>query len=459
MTKTHTLDYDKSHISKLDKDIYYLYLFTMPMGRLFYRPEGIPTTLEIMSFSTIVMLVGILLLFRHKNLSYPTSINSFLLLYGFMLVYSLVAGFIISIYIPVFKGVFTILAPLENLVNYFITLLSLLYNYICLSAIKDFRQLSKVFDSSIAIVFFVGILQLGMLNGISICDFLYSCLSIVICLYNPKDLINMERGVTLFGSEPSSVANLFYVIIPYLIVAIRYNWPRKKTHIFMLVLFVILFWGSGSSSVIILLFFTFVCLFILKIKAKLLKVMSLCAFFAGALMAVIYATADFSSQNIDHDSIEYRLYGKVIDRNNGSTQMRSSTIAVNMKLFAQYPLTGVGMGLQGLWYNELTPDWTRKSGEVQNVITKKNVVSNGGGCLFPFWLSSFGFIGIVVMIIFLSKYLAYVRKLKCRPDMYTFYLIGISVAILAMWYVASPKLNEPICFLLAFPLAFHSKKA
>ncbi|MCM1309658.1 MAG: hypothetical protein NC301_01360 [Bacteroides sp.] len=458
MIKYPPITFDTEQITRLDMKLYCLYLFMMPLGRLIPRPDGLPTTLKTIQFSTIIMLIGVVLLLRKRKFSMPQRMYPLLLLYAFMVIYSLIAALVISTQIPIFHGKLTLMAPMENIVNYFITFLSLYYNYICLSSVKDFKSLGRVFDAVIYVLLFVGYIQFGMINGIPGCRQIYSLLGTFLLLYNPDTMINSERGVTLFGAEPSSMSNMFFVIIPYLCTAVLYKWPKRRTHIVMLALFFVIFWTSDSSSVTIMLILAIICYILCAAKPSLLKIASVAAFCGGLFIAILYSTAEFSSQSMDTKSLEYRMYGKVVDKNNYSTMMRSSTIAVDMKIFAEHPLTGVGLGMQGLWYEELTPRWTRASMEVQSLFKRNAPIANGGGCFFPVWVSAFGFIGVVVLIIFLAKYLPYVKKLNKDRALYSFYMIGMIGIILSMWYVISPKLNENICFMLVFPLAYHSHK-
>lgn len=445
-------------LTRLDWYLYAVYLFCMPFQRLIILPEGVPTTIRIMHFSTWIMLVGVVLLVRRTRFNIPERLHPWIWMYVFMALYSVVAAVIISQCIPQFHGLQTYLAPAENIVNYLVTLLSIYYNFTCLSSVRSFRSLGKVFDASLVVVIFIGYLQFGILHGVPGCNAIYDVLREFLALYNPETLVNSERGVVLFGSEPAAVSGMFYILVPYLVVSILFKWPGRIKHIIMLSLLVVLFCGSGSSSVIIMLCMAAICTVSMTLYRPLLRYIAIGAFVCGAAVAIMYATAEFSSSKVDRDSFEYKLYGKVVDKHNYSTMMRSSTIAVNMKILKEYPYTGVGMGLQGLWYPEYVPTWTKRSFEVQALLSQSGGISNGGGAFFPMYLSAFGLIGIVVMLYFLAKYIPYIKRLRHNQALYCFYMMGISSALLAMWYTGGPKLNETLCFMLVFPLCFYSRR-
>ena len=64
----------------------------------------------------------------------------------------------------------------------------------------------------------------------------------------------------------------------------------------------------------------------------------------GFFIVVLYTldlNVDTQSASSDTDSIEYILLGKLVDKENGSTAMRVSTVCNDMKIFLSYPLTGL----------------------------------------------------------------------------------------------------------------------
>ena len=84
---------------------------------------------------------------------------------AFMVIYSLVAAFIVSTDTPVSHNTSVILAPLENIVLYFVVLLSLFYNYYFLSYVYPVQRLFPIFDASCVMVIAMGYIQLGALLG------------------------------------------------------------------------------------------------------------------------------------------------------------------------------------------------------------------------------------------------------------------------------------------------------
>ncbi len=442
--------------SRSDRFLYLLYIFCLPLGRVFIRPEGLPTTLTVMPLSSIIMLIGVAALcLRRGKLPFTPRLGFFYALYAFMVIYSLVAAFIVSTDTPVSHNTSVILAPLENIVLYFVVLLSLFYNYYFLSYVYPVQRLFPIFDASCVMVIAMGYIQLGALLGAGALVSLYSFLGGILAVMPLDILIRMERGVTCFGAEPSSMALYCFILIPYMIASVRLQKRRRTGHIVLLAMLLPLLVSSNSSSVIILLCMTGISSFIYFFKKRLIKWIIAGAFVTGAIVTSMYAidAPQSISKNMstDEKSFEYITYGKIVDRKNYSTMMRSSTLAVNMKLFYTYPVTGVGLGVQGVFYNQYVPSWTKRSNEVKTLMKSSSPLSNGGGSFFPIMLSSFGIIGIIVFTIFLLKYRKSASSSVISSDMMVrcIWNVSIPTIILALWYVASPKLNESMIFIIS----------
>ena len=156
--------------------------------------------------------------------------------------------------------------------------------------------------------------------------------------------------------------------------------------------------------------------------------------------------------NSDKESFEYVLVGKIQDRDNLSTAMRASTVINDMKIFYDYPFTGVGDGNQGYFYRQNVPMWVVASEEVQSLMHGTKI-ANGGGNFFPSFVSAYGLIGVVFFLFFLKSYRKAFRSsiLTKNMNLQMIYTLGMSLFLLTSWYVTGVKLNETICFLLALP--------
>ena len=174
----------------------------------------------------------------------------------------------------------------------------------------------------------------------------------------------------------------------------------------------------------------------------------------GFFIVVLYTldlNVDTQSASSDKDSIEYILLGKLVDKENGSTAMRVSTVCNDMKIFLSYPLTGIGNGCQGYFYNNNIPLWTRFAEEVQRSLNyESGSISNGGGNFFASYISGYGLIGIIVLFLLIRQYQIRLKKSVVNYNIVAEFTFAtcIIVFLLAGWYVQTIEDNK-LMFMLA----------
>jgi hypothetical protein len=112
------------------------------------------------------------------------------------------------------------------------------------------------------------------------------------------------------------------------------------------------------------------------------------------------------------------------------------------------------MGVQGIWYDETIPVWTKCSMEVRDLLKGKSGIGNGGGNFFPVWMSSFGIFGIIILLLFFRRYRAYFSEsVVMQNDVARVtVLLGWTISVLSMWYVMGFKMNESLIVLFTLPL-------
>ena len=426
----------------IDRALYKLYLFCLPLGQLFkITPDGFLLPWQ---FSTIIMMLGFFRIVVTRPLKTNEGIRAFGKLYLFMAVYSLMASIVLSVTLDTALTVSPLRRCLGDVVLYLVALCSICYNYYGLTKLVSIAELLLI----------VGMLQLGTLFGVG--NGVYSVLCSVFALRDVVYLTSLNRGVTFFGTEPAASSLICYVVIPFILFSISNKKGfRKVAYIVSFAIMMLLFLSSNSSSA--LLSFIFVCIVYILLyafKLRIKRLIMFLAFFAGLAVAVLYSL-DLSSSdaiNSDKESFEYVLVGKIQDRDNLSTAMRASTVINDMKIFYDYPFTGIGDGNQGYFYRQNVPMWVVASEEVQSLMHGTKI-ANGGGNFFPSFVSAYGLIGVVFFLFFLKSYRKVFRSsiLTKNMNLQMIYTLGMSLFLLTSWYVTGVKLDETICFLLALP--------
>lgn len=443
----------------IDRALYKLYLFCLPLGQLFkITPDGFLLSWQ---FSTIIMMLGFFRIVVTRPLKTNEGIRAFGKLYLYMAAFSLLASVVLSVTLDTALTVSPLRRCLGDVVLYLVALCSICYNYYGLTKLVSIAELLQIFKLQTIVLLIVGMLQLGTLFGVG--NGVYSVLCSVFALRDVVYLTSLDRGVTFFGTEPAASSLICYVVIPFILFSISTNKGfGKLAYIAMFAIMTLLFLLSNSSSA--LLSFMFVCivyvaLYVFKLRIK--KMIMYSAFIVGLMVAILYSL-DLSSSdavNTDKESLEYVLVGKLQDKDNMSTAMRASTVINDMKIFYDYPFTGVGDGNQGYFYRQNVPMWVVASEEVQSLMHGTKI-ANGGGNFFPSFVSAYGLIGVVFFLFFLKSYRKAFRSsiLTKNMNLQMIYTLGMSLFLLTSWYVTGVKLNETICFLLALPCVEKMKE-
>lgn len=448
-----------------DVFLFKLFVFTLSLHSFIELPFGDFYSQVIPQFSTTVMLVGLafqgpkLISFVDNNVLPFVRFWLFSVFYTFLacsfLVMFYYSGFADQIDLQAWNLEIPYRAVMRDLVFWTNSVLALLYSYYNLRYVVPFKDLTNVIEFSIIVILFVGLLQFGFLQGNGLCATIYVAMSSVFKLVNLSNLQVVDRGVCFWGAEPASASSLCMFIFPYSIITFfKSNRWRKFRFFIYSVLFVFFLLNSGSSSTMITTLIVLICTLVYLLKGTIERWLYWVTFLFGFLVVILY-TIDIEvkseANSAKSDSFEYIILGKFIDKENGSTATRVSTVCNDMKIFASYPFTGVGNGCQGYFYKNNIPEWTKSAREVQMSINyETGSIGNGGGNFFASYISGYGLIGIIVLFFLIRKYqMIFVHSIVNHNPVIKFvFSVCIIVFLLAGWYVQTIEDNK-LMFMLA----------
>lgn len=446
----------------INRAIYFLFIFFLPFTGLL-RFEFIPSSIQGYLFqqsSNYFMFLGLFvyIISKQMKISKCSELAGTFRLYVYTVVHSVILALILYFPLGLLHNESTLRAISGNIIFYFIVVLSLYYNYIMLTEYVRIDELFKIFDIQIVALLFVGYLQFLSIWAGGIFGSLYSKLAPIL---NLLPIEKLDRGVCFFGSEPSSSSILSFVVIPYLLAKLLVRNEKKIGTIFKLVLFTPLLVNSTSSSLLITLVLLIAAFLALLTNSKFtFRVVTLSAFTIGFLIAVMYGLDIFAQTSMtDELSLSYLIFGKIVDRTSMSTMARSSTIVNDMRIFFEYPLTGVGNGIQGFFYNQNVPEWAMKSYEVRNWMSGINGVVGGGGSFFCTYLSSYGILGCLVAIPVVRQFASCIRNMEHNNEMaHRMFCMFLVMFLASCWFNMGIR-DANVSFLLALPLVYGGTKA
>lgn len=444
----------------IEAKLYKAYLFFLPLGS--FIKYDLPMQGYLFNvFSCFFFWPGcFLMLFNNDEKYYPPLLKGWQKLTLFQSLYTFVVASVLYIPLGPLYGEDTIRASIGMIIFGIVVLLHISYNVYAFTNLITWNKAEEIFRKSIYILLFVGYLQLASIRFGGPFTALYHALGSVFFLSE-----ELERGVQFFGSEASSVATLFLFIVPYLIAKVlrsnNFNVWKNKDFL-MLMLFVPLFVTSNSSSVLISMVIVSVVAVCMLFRYRgFYKISLIGSLLAGMTVAVAYGLGDmkFQGKSFDQQSLEYILLGKITDTENHSTLMRSSTVVNDMKIFFKYPITGVGDGLQGYWYNKNLPAIYLVSSEVQDLVSGKNGIADGGGAYFPVFLSAYGLVGVFFLLFFLRGYKHYILPERFEdsvPIPIMMFRIFICIFLSSAWFGLGVRQNFVVCLVLSLPIIYQT---
>lgn len=433
--------------NNIDKKIYLLYFFLLPFGKLFHLDELIRTPYMFVNISSFVMLLGIIRLILTGTIPLFPHMKKWWSMYAFFTIYSFVLACVFYNHgIVAGKTSFGCI-PRSIVLNFF-AILSILYNSIAFYRFIRFEDLVPLIKKQSAILLSLGYIQFGMLYGVPGCAQINDALGMIFTICESDKLIVGDRGITLFGAEPASMGGLMIVTIPFILALDIKEKKWKRT-----ILWSILYLSSGSSQALIMFIIGISIALYVRLKNKIHKIFYIGTMSLGLFMAFFYTYGIDTTHEITNDgSLSYILYGKIVDTENHSTATRVSTIINDIKIFAEYPITGVGDGMQAFLYNDNVPKWCTYAEEVQQILVGR-VAASGGGNFFATYLSAYGMIGIVFMLFFIRHYKNDIKKYLYPCDSVVVNATSISIIIFlaAGWYTVSFFNNEYVPLMLSLP--------
>ena len=314
-----------------------------------------------------------------------------------------------------------------------------LYNYRVFELVS-IQKIKKILSWCCRVLLIIGFLQVLVINGIGI-----QIYDRLVFLGNINDSNHLFK-LCLTGTEGASAGCIISIFVfPYLISQIIHG---ERYSIVELILWTIPLYYTYSTTAYILaaLSIGFLIFFLIKHndnRSKSLSTLIIVLFVVILLVLIITSTGILSNEQIDQ--IKYLLFEKASDRENGSTISRTIPLLVNWGAFTEYPLLGVGNGLQGYFYEKYFLQWTYNApGTDAGVYLERSRqgISNSG-VFIPGLLSGYGIVGCAAILVFIWHCFQEHRKNRVFSDVFyysgiisfiTFIIMGFQGDVYGMYY-------------------------
>lgn len=424
-------------MDKFEKIIFKLYIYFLPVtaidifnGKLYSISN---------SFSFIFHIMGIMMLIiRYRNIKIR---NNRILNYTTIFIITLnILSLIMAIYLHDDLGTLlgrdTYKAIIPHLIYYFQILFAFYYNYLMFKKFES-HEIQKWIFNSIKIFIFISYIQIFLL--------LINNTNLTAIYQNIEKILGIEANfpfnnrVRALNKEPADMGGLLSIYILPFVLSNILKYPKNKKYLLVLILLCpIVFYSKSTATyigfMIVLLYFSY--MYCKNSSSNLLRVLKL-MYSSILIMIILYfihinGIINFSTtSNLNVNSTEqfygfkYLLFEKFTDSSNSSTIHRNSSLYTNIEAFKNYPLLGVGNGNQGFFYIRYFPEWAFSSYESVNTYLGKNGWP-GSGTFLPTYISSYGGIGLLLLMIYVVMIKQNMIKLQKKNIIfYNMYKLGI----------------------------------
>ncbi len=424
----------------IQKTIFKLYLFVLPFMALpgvSHLRKAIAPNSPI-SNNLILLSLGLFLfaLFQRGRFPFPQKslVKKGVYLCCVLNVICFITSLVLFIPFGPLNGENTVRASFPSIVFMFLTAVTFYYNAMMFQRITK-EEIERIFDWLVLIVLGVGFLQVAVLKIPGVAT-LYDLINFLGILADSSFVQRMGR-ICFTGSEPASAGSIVTVLLlPYIYSKIlTTRAPKYKLYAMM---FIVLLFFTFSSTVYIgvavgLVIFGY---FYAKEHAtnKLILQLLTCCSFAGLIL--LFCGPYLWQHTSVGNKIEELVFKKTTSQENLSTLTRYSSIRADWQAFLHYPLTGVGNGNQGYFYNSAVEQALSSQALQYGELSDKldgNVGIVNGGAFIPAFISGYGVIGVILLILFVKQCVGYIRK---HPEeygcfRYMYYIGGITFLGLA----------------------------
>lgn len=332
---------------------------------------------------------------------------------------------------------------------YNIIMIFIMYYVIHMTQRVDKIFIDHILDIIYVYTIFIGYIQLGAIFGVGPFRSVLNILGSLDLTYSSRICLNNSQIVLMF-SEPSYAEILLCGLLMPFICGRILSTKKSKLSVIKLFLLLPLVFYNGSSSVLI---GTAICIGVMlflsaKKNDKSRKKMIVLFGVYVALVILLF------TNNPIKEILINQVLKKPFDQENYSTIQRTSVIRNCLMVFKEHPILGVGNGIQGFFYESHLLPSDLKSYEVLNTLKYENGVP-GAGSWAGGWLSGYGIVGTLFLILFIISTLKPLKKFK-NTQYYYAYIIGGICFLVCGWFTASTTGGYLSLFVLTIP-AFAAK--
>lgn len=319
--------------------------------------------------------------------------------------------------------------------------------------ILDVARIETIIGWCCRLLLFIALLQILVMNGIG--AQIYDKINFLGILSDSGHLPKLR----LTGTEGASAGGIIAIfVLPFLFSKVIMG---KKKYIVELLLWLVPIYYTYSTTAYLLVvtsIITFILLFITHTHdlAKGIKTLFIISIVIVMIFVILTNTGILGEQQTN--KIEYLLLEKAVDMDNGSTVSRTIPLYVNWGAFTEYPILGVGNGLQGYFYEKYFPQWafSAKGSDADVYLDRSRQGISNGGLFFPGLLSGYGIVGCILILVFIWRCFQENKNTKAYSGLFYYSCIIAFISFIVMGFQGDAYGQYYAWFMISIP--FMTKK-
>lgn len=417
MDKFNNIITSKSYSNKLNIEVLiakiYLYCLPIRMISQFTFLKEIFHGAAIY-FDFIVSIIGIFfIILMHKKIKIKNNIENNTIIYIlkcvlFLNIMSIVMAFYIQLTYGNYQGSTAFSGVMGMIIYFFQYVVMIIYNKYIFEIIPK-QEMLKILNRTCFFLLILGYIQIiniltsnALLNLIRSVD--------VFDILMPSQNIKLSL-TTLEGASAGMLISIF--VLPILLS--QFTIKKQMKLLFQIIAWIPVIYFTKSSTSYILSIATFSTFFMYIFKENINKNKILKILIIAVIIIIFCSLIYIDLPKETKDDISYLLFYKLSDQQNGSSVSRYIPFYTNIGVFKQFPLFGVGNGLQGYFFIDYFPMHLINTAG-SDIKSFYNVGANSianGGLFFPSILSGYGILGVGIIftcMIKIKRLIAYKEK-------------------------------------------------
>lgn len=261
----------------------------------------------------------------------------------------------------------------------------------------------------------------------------------------------------LTGTEPAAAGGVIAVLVYPVLLASILNKTKTRQNILLVLLWLPIVYFTKSSTCYMLIFIEIIAFLILLYKNSSMKLayllVAVLVLIGGSATALKFQGLNFT--NSEDNMFYYLLFDKVGDKNNESTVTRTIPIYINFSVFVHYPISGVGNGNQGFFYDDYYPSW----GDISKGTYDKVQGVADGGVAIPSLFSGYGLLGVIAVFVYFVKAHKLMRQNKEELGVFYYIYILSGIALFINGFQEDYLGNYYAWFMLSIPYMVNCIKS